>query len=257
MKDMAHPKEDKDAARDVSVSDKIVLAAAQRWPEFLGGALGTAVVGGSAHEVAGAAGAGLGVAVVSEIAARVRARREANVVSALDAVAEMCHLSLREVGDRIAEDERLLHLGSRVLEEAARIVEDERRRALARTVANAIADGDVVEVEGVVARALIALEAPHVQVLARLSHPQPGSSAAFARWPIYSLKMLEDCLPGAAEVLDPIMAVLEREGLVFAKGSAHFAKREWTITDFGRRCLRRLEDEGLERRRPEFDRRTS
>ncbi|MDT4941027.1 MAG: hypothetical protein QOJ34_1116 [Pseudonocardiales bacterium] len=253
---MTGPQDD-DVDRDVSVSDKLVLAAALRWPELVGGALGTAVVGGSGHEIAGAAGASLGAVVATEIAARVRARREANVVSTLDAVAEMSHLSLREVGDRIVEDERLLHLGSRVLEEAARIAEDERRRALARTVANAIADGDVVEVEAVVARALIALEPPHVQVLARLSHPQPGSSAAFARWPIYSLKMLEECLPGAVEVLDPIMAVLEREGLVFAKGSTHFAKREWTITDFGRRCLRRLEDEGLERRRPESDRRTS
>ncbi|HWL36687.1 MAG TPA: hypothetical protein VNQ77_10875 [Frankiaceae bacterium] len=85
------------------------------------------------------------------------------------------------VRDRVVDDVRLLQLGGRVLEESARIAEDERRRALARTVANGIADGDVVEVDAVVARALIALEPPHVQVLARLSHPQPGSSAGFAR----------------------------------------------------------------------------
>lgn len=254
---MADGRDQQDADRDASASDQVVFAAAQRWPELVGGALGTAMAGGAAHEVAGAAGATVGAVVAAEIAARVRARREANVVSTLDAVAEMCRLSVDEVMDRVVDDERLLHLGGRVLEEAARIAEDERRRALARTVANAIADGDVVEVEAVVARALIALDSPHVQVLARLSHPQPGSSAAFARWPIYSVKMLEECLPGAAAVLDPIMAVLEREGLVFAKGAAHFADREWSITDFGRRCLRRLEDEGLERRRPESDRRTS
>jgi len=66
--------------------------------------------------------------------------------------------------------------------------------------------------------------------------------------------MLEECQPGAVAVLDPSMAVLELEGWSSRRALRTSRTASGSITDFGWLCLRRLEDEGSERGRPESDR---
>lgn len=223
------------------------------WPSVgvvTSGAITTGAVTGSATDMVVTGAAGLATEFMRQLHEVVRRERASRIDETIEMTAELSGESPQALIDQVLADPRLAELAETVLEAAALKAESVHRKALAKCLAKGLDDDVLVDSEILVARVLRDLTVPHVELLARLSVPQPKALAHYTRWPVYDVETLEKAKPGMVPVLDPLIGALLANGLVFQKVSAHFRKRDWTITDFGRDVLRRLEQEGLVIKRP-------
>jgi hypothetical protein len=140
---------------------------------------------------------------------------------------------------------RLLHAA---LQAAASTLDQEKIEALARCLANGVEDVARVDEEALIVRALADLDPVHVRVLARLGTRgmRPKDVHWFLTGDIDARSFLE-----AADLSGPVLAVLERHGLVDesqkvneSRGGVYDQGPEvetrFKCTEFGQLCLQRL-----------------
>jgi hypothetical protein len=213
--------------------------------------LATGALTGSARDLAVATGVALAVEFTSGLRSVVQRKREDRALEALEFVSDLSGRPPNEVVDEVLADPRLAELAEAVLEAATLKSESLHRKALAHCLANGLDDRVTIDLEQLVTRVLRDLTIPHVELLARLSLPQPKSGAGFVRWPIYKIRILEAAMPGMATALDPLVSTLGKHGLVVVdQASSSMFSRTAVITDFGWHVLHRLMDEGLTVTRP-------
>lgn len=235
----------------VPLIEKVAIAT---WPNvgvISAGALTTGGLTGSASDMVVTGAAGLATEFMRQLHEVISRERTSRIEETIEMAAEIAGELPQSLVDQVLENPRLAELAVTVLEAAALKAESVHRKALAKCLANGLDDNVLIDAEALVARVLRALTVPHIELLARMSVPQPKALAHYSRWPVYDVETLEKAKPGMAPVLDPLIAALLTQGLVFQKGSNHFRRRDWTITDFGRDVLRRLEQEGLVIERPQ------
>jgi hypothetical protein len=159
-------------------------------------------------------------------------------------------ISVAEFEIRCRNDPRLLQLCTKIVTAAQDSVYEAKLRALARSLANALADGSQVDAEIVFASVLEGLEAPHVRLLAQFA-PGPDGTV-----PGYNRIQLASQDPGLANVLESLLSTLVGSGLVdrlnapgLSFGTAAPEHIGHQITMFGQYMLSRLRAEIVE---PEF-----
>lgn len=213
--------------------------------------IATGALTGSTKDMAVATGVALAVEFTSGVRMVIERQRQERAEETLEFAADLSGRPPAEVVAEVLADPRLAELAEAVLEAAALKSESLHRKALAHCLANGLDDRVTIDSEALVARVLRDLTVPHVELLARLSLPQPKGKAIFTRWPVYKLEVLRGAMPGMADALDPLLATLSNHGLVVVNhpGTTMFT-REVVITDFGRQVLHRLRDEGLAITRP-------
>jgi len=182
------------------------------------------------------------------------ADRQAEVLVRAARIARLEQEELLSALDASPEKQELL---VEIFEAARAAIVHEKLLALAATLASgatASSEGGEVARELMLVQAIADIESPHLAVLARLeqspsaqvSEPAPGLvSTAYAHaggW--YSLFELR-AMPGIGDVVEPILAVLERHGLVEpyeAEGGQVLMPhgRSCRLTSHGRLLLDRL-----------------
>lgn len=216
--------------------------------------LATGALTGSARDMAVATGVALAVEFTSGVRGVIERKRQERAEEALGFAAELSGMPAAEIVEEVLADPDLAELAEAVLEAAALKSESLHRKALAHCLVNGLNDRVTIDSEALVTRVLRDLTVPHVELLARLSLPQPKSTAAFTRWPIYKMSDLEKSMPGMAEVFDPLLATLSHHGLANVNHSeVTMFTRKVVITEFGRLVVRRLRAEGLGITRPKHE----
>ncbi|MFY1651571.1 hypothetical protein ACN27J_11850 [Solwaraspora sp. WMMB762] len=118
--------------------------------------------------------------------------------------------------------------------------------ALSRVLRNTLGDDDKLDLAIVIVAALEDLEPAHVRVLSAMVNDDPVrlTSERFVddAWPLSGLKVR---FPSFAAGLAPIMAGLERHGIVNGGGLAATAPDGssdpvWSVTEFGKICFEYL-----------------
>lgn len=190
----------------------------------------------------------LGVGV-AQLYVSVRDARTKALVEFVRLLEERLGLSAEEMAE-LVEDERLAQLFSHAVETAARTASEEKRWVLARITAAALrgeTDDATVDPFPLLLRTVAAVTEPDLRLLALVARAPPHDGQDTAAVPEGSLsaQQLEEQWPGARGLVTPMIAVLEREGLMEdrALGSVNYHKPLYGLTDYGRRFLRYLPGE--------------
>jgi hypothetical protein len=158
------------------------------------------------------------LAVLVRLGADARSSRQQRGARVLDVAAG-------QVGgrDRLADiataDEARLELTARVIEAAMRTTHEQKIRALGRVLANGLDGHATVDQSQILAAALDAVEAPHVQVLVLLrenADAHAGEIPASDRVNLLTLETeaIADRLPGHREILGAVIRVLVGQHLI-------------------------------------------
>lgn len=214
-------------------------------------ALAGYAIDGPAGAVVGAASADPMVSLVGAAWNELRGRRERNVVRLVDRASKNSGREPVAFLEHALNDPR----SSRLLDEALRAAaaaEDIRKiAALARALANGVDDEARVDEETIVVRALIDLDPIHARTLATIQDAEPISPSALR------IKLYDNAPPGTPDLTRPILAVLERHGLVvgtdsrlgqlMAGGGGDSEQTvEYRCSRFGATCIQRLKDGGTD-----------
>jgi len=153
-------------------------------------------------------------------------------------------MSPDEMAEVIDADDRYLALSAAAIQAALATLNDQRVAALAQALGDGLRDEAQLDTSWLVVQALADLESPHVRVLHLMATEQcpPAQRGDQELGPgVWREKALRERLPGLRDGLLPIMATLDRQALVFGGGlAAAVDDRVWSLTDFGRKCLRYL-----------------
>lgn len=159
---------------------------------------------------------------------------------------EMLSLSPEEIAELLG-DECLSQLVGHAWEAAARTASEEKRWVLARITAAALrgeTDDAKVDPFPLLLRTVAAVTEPDLHLLALLACAPPHGEQDTTAVPEGSLSAheLEEQWPGARGLVTPMIAVLEREGVIEdrALGNVNYHKPLYGLTDYGRRFLRYL-----------------
>ena len=184
-------------------------------------------------------------------------RRQQRQQQVIEVAAE--HLGGLEVLNQIFDeqiphhDERLELLG-RVLEAAGRSTMPAKVQALGRVLADGLRDDAQLHEAFALAAGLEDMEGVHVQLLQYLAdHPRPPEairgldSPGPLGWEVRELQQVE---PEVASLVEPIVAVLNRHGLVSPSGGLAFAGSGgpplYSVAPLGERCLWLLHDDEVQ-----------
>jgi hypothetical protein len=145
----------------------------------------------------------------------------------------------------VADDEHL-EMTLQILEAAARTTYANKLRALSRVLANGLTD-DAADTHPFLRAAVIAVEAPHVQVLLALRDPDQKPDLQDVRlttsaWNPYHLA---EAMPGLNGVMPAIVRALTLHGLVYeypSQGLTSMTIPTYTVTELGGDLLQLLED---------------
>jgi hypothetical protein len=241
---------DEEDSRD-SVADEENFAIAEERDRQL--AARTAVelgIAGVGALLAGPLGATAGAIIAAGIkpAVELLAVREArgvrNLQELMKAITDSTGIPPEDLATWVRSEEGRFALVTRAFQSAYDTLSDQKVRALAAVLRENIDDDAKLDVAGVIIAALRDVESPHIRVLdAMIRGPRcpretedqypPGV------WGLYGLRIrFKNLSPG----LTSIMAVLEREAMVFGKGLAGTdpltgqSDPVWSATDFGRSC---------------------
>jgi hypothetical protein len=222
-----------------------------RGAEIAGQAAGAAVgavFGGPVGAIIGAAATPPLTDLVGRAWNELRGRRETNAVQVVDHAAQHAHMGPDHLLDVALADPNLSRLLHAALQTAAATLDQEKIEALARCLANGVEDVARVDEEALIVRALADLDPVHVRVLAKLAtrRMKPRDVQWFLTGDIDARRFLE-----AADLSGPVLAVLERHGLVEesekgneSRGGAYDQELEvetrFKCTQFGQLCLQRL-----------------
>ncbi len=197
----------------------------------------------------GAAGAvGQAVAASGQLYLGVRAARQEAAAEFGRLLAEMLDLPAEAIAELLGHD-RLAELVGYAWEAAARTASEEKRWVLARIAAAGLrAEVDDAEVDPLplLLRTVEALDGPHIRLLVLIATPRPGTGqlVGTALEGFLAVEDLEEGWPGAAGLVKPMLAVLERENLVEDRAVGTWDYRPaYGITAYGRRFLRYLPGE--------------
>jgi hypothetical protein len=132
-------------------------------------------IGGPVGGIAGASSAPVLSSAAGMLVEHVRQRRLHRSGEVLRNVARMLGTDEGSVVDRLMSDDRALELASRVILAAQDISLEQKRHALARALAAAVADGRpaTLDVSGLIATAIMGLDAPHIRMMAILEGAAP------------------------------------------------------------------------------------
>lgn len=132
-------------------------------------------IGGPAGGVMGASSAPVLSSAAVMLIERVRGRRLHRSGEVLRNVARSLRVEEGEVVERLISDDGVLELASRVILAAQDISLEQKRVALARALAAAVADGSpaTLDVSGLIVRAISGLDAPHIRMMAILEDATP------------------------------------------------------------------------------------
>jgi hypothetical protein len=131
-------------------------------------------------------------------------------------------------------------------EEAAKTSSEDKRRLLAKVVSAALRGDADAEVHALpyLLRTVVNLDPSHVVLLVIIARPeqprlQPGPDQEVQR--AISREEVKYRWPGASALLDPALAVLEREGLVAIGTDYNGSPRSWHLRPYGELFFRFLE----------------
>ncbi len=225
-----------------------------------------AIIGYAVADAPGAAVGGGAPAVIEDALRwlgqewRSQSRRSSERV--LDVAAETAELRRDDLVGHLAADPKRLQIAGMALSAGAMTTNEDKLRALARSLAMAAKDDALVDPELLVIAALTDMEAPHIKVLrtmaAAASRRNINGRRTHASHP---LRALEFELPEVAAVMSPVLATLLRHGLVSEESEdlrawldqrdrdmarfGHSVNRRprqtlYQVTDFGDYCLELL-----------------
>ncbi|MFC6157184.1 hypothetical protein [Kribbella jiaozuonensis] len=191
------------------------------------------------------AGATLAVSTAIRLGEAALERRRRRMGCALEAAADILDVGLHILEERALEYDARLELLAQVLEAAAKTPMEEKLRGLGKVLALGYQD-DTADISraAVLAAALADVEAPHVRILALLrAEPTPGAdvpqSNTRSGW---NLGQLNARLPGDADILPAVVAVLAGHGLILDAAHATWDFiPHYTISALGQRCLELLD----------------
>lgn len=166
-------------------------------------------------------------------------------------IAQTLDIAIDETEGGAPEVERLAladpartELFRRVVEAAGRSTLEEKIPALGRVLAAGLPEGDTVDEALLLAMALAAIEAPHVQILATIAEEQPepdGVGAYVEGWMPWQIANRH---PGHRSVMTPILRTLDLHGLLDDRAVGTYddleGRQRYVLSDLGRRCLELL-----------------
>jgi hypothetical protein len=169
------------------------------------------------------------------------ARREDSARRWAEHFEELLGLTPEEVRERLAADATTAELVDEAMVTGARSVDDAKRRLLARAAVAGIKGDEDVRIDDLplFIRTLADVDAVHMKLLRLVNEPMLQEGKAIlsnsggapidnlaARW------------PAIADTIDPLLAALQREGLirdVSIPGSIGHSGPEWSVTPYGQR----------------------
>ncbi|MFF2137857.1 hypothetical protein [Streptomyces sp. NPDC058193] len=139
---------------------------------------GTAVggaIGGPGGALAGAAVGPTLVASYDLIAARIASQRAARSNEVISTVSSTLGIESEQLEERLLADDRLLEFAGRVVRAAQEISLTQKRRALARSLAAAVADPDParLDVWELLQTAIAEIDPPHIRFMHVISSARP------------------------------------------------------------------------------------
>ena len=141
------------------------------------------------------------------------------------------------------QSEGRLFLATMALQAATNARSEQKIQALARVVAENLGDDARLDLASLTVTALAELDPPHIQVLYILVHHVPPDVPAVSHQdPGWSCLALKDRLPGIADGIMPIVAVLSRTGMITETPDSTNERLRWAPTRFGIGCLNYLGD---------------
>jgi len=176
-------------------------------------------------------------------------RRLARAAEVLELAGGGADEQLAGFAEEAIRDEKHQEFLARVIVVAQDMADQDKRRALARSLAAAVAGEDaVLDEEFLFVRAVADLDSPHIRLLAALDRDRPGEGQLAGQvvrdgW---SRQLLARVEPGLADALPALLATLEAHALV--DHPANWSSLEGTplyrITRRGQVLLRRLQEHG-------------
>lgn len=230
-----------DAADEALTRDRSELEVlfADKLPAHLIGSSVGLIVGGPVGAVVGAAAAPL----VEYLLNKGNQRYVGNAQRMLVGAADLAGRSVDQLGVYVGGSADRQAAAVSAVQAAADTLYEAKVTALARVLAYGLADDARLEMAAVYLRALRDLEAYHVRVLAHLDVRRRAVHTD--REALVGSEDLEAEMPGLADGMAPILAVLEREALVYsgvvdgggAEYEGTFTIGRYVITPFGQRVL--------------------
>jgi hypothetical protein len=164
-------------------------------------------------------------------------RKQEQMLSVIRDAVDRLDDSLQEILDRIRDDPPRRRLLNETLRAAYATEHGEKLRWLGYLLASGLLLQDDAKVDEIarVVQTVARVDPADVRVLYLISRPTRSKFVVRAE--------LIDRYAEAETVMDSILATLEREGLIFDKGST--ANDFWSPTAFGQLLLRTLHDAGL------------
>jgi len=174
---------------------------------------------------------------------------------------EACHhadKSIEDLVDLASGDDGRLELFTHAIQAALSTLRDDNVHLLGRVLAEGLTDDARLDVSRVVTDALRDLEAPHVAVLHAMvtqDRPSVPRDQGGERGPdTWSHAQIELAVPRLTGGSLPVISTLARHGMVLPSAVAVLGGGPespsplpaWVVTDFGRLCLRRLEEVAAE-----------
>lgn len=206
------------------------VANAYGW--IFGGLAGTAV-GGPVGGVIGAAAPPLLTAAIQKVL-------DVGTVVNIAAANEVFNVAASEIGremddlaEEITHDPDRLRLTMSAMQAALNTYNEEKLRVLAHVLAEGLIDNARLDASWLIIAAVADLEKPHVQVLYLMQNERNAIGETL--YDYWSAEALRQRLPHLREGIDPIIATLQRHGLVETVPTLE--NISWKITDFGRVCL--------------------
>jgi hypothetical protein len=190
-----------------------------------------------------------GAAEAGALYLAVRGRRQQQAIDWAKTLKELSGLSDEELRHAVEDNPVVAEIVGRAWEAAAETASDDKRRLLARVVAAAIrgdATADVDELQFLL-RTVIALEPAHVTLLVVIGTPREGRGQMAGRmldgWVIRGEMRAK--WTGSADLLDPALSVLEREGLITRYGAGDDSGEiGYSVNSYGKRFLAFLQETG-------------
>lgn len=216
------------------------------------GAAAGAVAGGPGEALIGAAAGPALASTFDVIADRIAARRADRSTQLVDAVTRALGIEADELGRRLLADERLLEFAGKVMGAAQDTSLAEKRRALARALAAAVADPAPARLDiwELLQSALRGIDPPHIRFMHVISAatPLPSPPEEPADNVKYGMLLADVCRidPGLQVGAHAILQKLLSLGLVESalRGMIYSGTyRPYALSGLGRRLLTLLADE--------------
>jgi hypothetical protein len=180
-----------------------------------------------------------------------RDRQQAQALDFAQILQELADLTPLELRQVVEDNPVIAQMVDLAWEEAARTANADKRRLLAKVVAAALRGDTDADVDALpfLLRTVMALDPGHVTLLVIIATPRKKAAAVLSPSDIPGPEFenaagrdeLLDRWAAPADLLDPALAALEREGLTTGVQSFDGETRWWVLRPYGRRFFDFLE----------------